>query len=169
MSTDREQSSIGLNTRAEDNLRFIRATMENATVFTGISGKGYVLIGITALAATALAAARESLSEWTQVWMAELVVAVSIAGSLTLVKSKQQGILSQKASLLKMLSAFVPAMSVGGLLTLAMYQQDLIEWLPGIWLSLYGAAVVTDSALLAAGFGGLHIAFGLHIWRHHGG
>ena len=40
-----------LTAKAADNLRFIRATMESATAFTGVSGKGYVLTGLTAGAA----------------------------------------------------------------------------------------------------------------------
>jgi hypothetical protein len=98
----------------------------------------------------------------------------------------------------KLIGAFVPAMAIGALLTVVMYQHALITLLPGIWLSLYGAAVVTAGAwsvrmlplmgllfmllgalamlspipadgLMAAGFGGLHILFGIYIWRHHGG
>jgi hypothetical protein len=44
-------TSTRLSDRAEDNLRFIRTTMESSGVFTGISGVGYVLTGFTALLA----------------------------------------------------------------------------------------------------------------------
>src|SRR6185369_10235570 len=45
-----------LHDRAMDNLRYIRETMERATPFTGISGRGEITIGVTALLASVIAA-----------------------------------------------------------------------------------------------------------------
>ncbi|MEX2333094.1 MAG: hypothetical protein WD600_02490, partial [Pseudohongiella sp.] len=132
------------------------------------------------------------------VWMAELVIAGSIAFTLMLRKTADQGKSVFSASGRKLLLAFLPTMSVGGLLTLAFFLQDAVTLLPGIWLGLYGAAVMTAGAwsvraipvmgalfvalaacelfapvssdlLLALGFGGFHIVFGGWIWRQHGG
>jgi hypothetical protein len=88
---------------------------------------------------------------------------------------------------------------VGALLTIALVRGGLLSALPGTWLLLYGAAVVTGGAysvrivplmgagfialggaalfapaswgdaFMAAGFGALHIIFGLVIWRKYGG
>ena len=50
-----------LHDRAMDNLKYIRETMERATAFTNISGGGQVAIGVTALAASAIAARQSCL------------------------------------------------------------------------------------------------------------
>ncbi|MDO8910095.1 MAG: hypothetical protein Q7W55_16535 [Pseudohongiella sp.] len=189
---------VNLAARAEENLRFIRSTMENAAVFTGISGLGFVLTGITALLATWFASAQPDTGGWLYVWMAELVLATAVASGFTWHKTKTQGRSLRQTTTRKLVSAFVPAMVVGGLLTLVLSREQSTHLLPGIWLSLYGAAVITAGAwsvrvlpvmgamfmalgatalltpvptdwLMALGFGGLHIVFGVMIWRRYGG
>jgi len=187
-----------LHQHAADNLRFIRTTMENATAFTGVSGKGYVLAGVSALFAAWLAAQQTTSATWLGVWMLELVLAGSVALLMTAHKTEKQGKSLWSASGRKLLLAFIPAMSVGGVLTFALFLRGDIALLPGIWLSIYGAAVTTAGThsirivpvmgiafmtigalalllpvsadlLLGIGFGGLHIAFGFLLWRHYGG
>jgi hypothetical protein len=85
------------------------------------------------------------------------------------------------------------------MLTAALFARGLFDMMPAVWLLLFGAAVVAggvvsvplvramgwsfvalgvaalfspntwSDALLAAGFGGLLIAFGVLIARRHGG
>lgn len=189
---------VSLNRRAEENLRFIRDTMEGASVFTGVSGLGYIGAGLSALVAAWLAMQQTSEGAWLLVWMIELVLAAALAFSLMMRKTAGQGKSVFNASGRKLLLAFIPTMIVGGLLTLSLYLQGMVTLLPGIWLGLYGAAVMTAGAwsvraipvmgalfvamagmvlltpvatdwMLALGFGGLHIVFGIWIWRHHGG
>jgi hypothetical protein len=97
-----------------------------------------------------------------------------------------------------LLLAFIPSMAIGGVLTLALFLRNDLSLLPGVWLGIYGAAVTTAGAhsvrivpmmgiafmligaatlllplppnlMLAAGLGGLHIGFGIVLWRNHGG
>lgn len=189
---------IVLSERAEENLRFIRSAMEKAGVFTGISGIGCILVGVTALAAAWLAARQPDPQSWFSIWMVELVLAIGVALLFTFLKSRRQGKSLRQVTIRKLLAAFLPAMFVGALLTLVLHQEQLISLLPGVWLSLYGAAVVTAGAwsvrvlplmgmmfmvlgatallapghadwLMALGFGGLHMLFGVVIWRRYGG
>jgi hypothetical protein len=132
-----------LHQYAEENLRFIRATMESATSFTGLSGIGFMLAGFSALAASWIAAQQPSDEAWLGVWMLELLLAASVCFGMTLRKAQQQGMPIWSASGRKLLLAFVPAMTAGGLLTLAFYLQGLVALLPGVWLVLYGAALAT--------------------------
>lgn len=188
-----------LHRHAEDNLRFIRDSMERAATFTGVSGQGYVATGLTAFAASGLAAQQDSVALWVGVWIAELALATAIMLGFTVAKTRAQGLnLFQSAIGAKLLQAFLPGMMAGAILSLGFYRQGLHALLPALWLSLYGAAVITAGAhsvrvlplmgisfmlmgaiailspinadlLMALGFGGLHVAFGVYIWRRHGG
>jgi hypothetical protein len=193
-----QATTPSLHQAAEDNLRYIRAAMESATSFTGVSGKGYVLAGLTAVFAAWRGALQPSPAAWLAVWMLELVIAAGITLGLVARKARSLNQTMWSGSGRKLFMAFLPAMSVGALLTLAFFLQGYTVLLPGIWLSLYGAAVMTAGAhsirlipvmgalfitlgglmllglvplhlALGLGFGGLHIVFGLIIWRHHGG
>jgi hypothetical protein len=197
-SPHKHDAPVPLHGVAADNLRFIRATMENATAFTGVSGKGYVLAGLTAGAASWIAAQQATPSGWLLVWMLEALLAAMVTLMLTAEKARVQGKSLWSGSGRRLLFAFLPAMSGGAVVTLAFHLQGHTLLLPGLWLLLYGAAVMTAGAhsiklipvmgvlfillgglhllglmpmnlSLGLGFGGLHLVFGILIWRHHGG
>ncbi|MES2603397.1 MAG: hypothetical protein V4603_00570 [Pseudomonadota bacterium] len=192
------EAPVPLHGVAADNLRFIRATMESATAFTDVSGKGYVLGGITALVASWLAAKQPSADAWLLTWMLEALLAATVMLMLTSEKARVQGKSLWTGSGRRLIFAFLPAMAVGAVVTLAFHLQGHTLLLPGLWLTLYGAAIMTAGAhsiklipvmgalfvvlgslqvfgltpmnlSLGLGFGGLHIIFGLLIWRQHGG
>ena len=189
---------VALHQRAADDLRYIRETMERATSFTAISGVGYVLIGVTAVAAAWLASFQPTPERWLAVWTVELVLAGTIAVVLSARKAHALGERMRSYAGRKLLLAFAPPMLVGGLLTVAAYLAGDVHLIPGIWLALYGTGVMTAGAysvrviplmgasfialsaaalltpvsgdlLLAVGLGGFHIGFGLLIWRRYGG
>ncbi|MDH7943351.1 hypothetical protein QGM61_05925 [Pseudohongiella sp. SYSU M77423] len=195
--TSHSSTPTRLSDHAEENLRFIRSTMEQAGVFTGISGLGYLLTGLTALIA-ALVAAPYAPEPRVGIWMIELLIATTVASGFTVLKTRRQGRSLRLATTRKLLGAFLPSMIAGGLLTLAGYMHGFHALLPGIWLTLYGAAVMTAGAwsvrvlrimgglfmalgsialvmpgigntLMGVGFGGLHCIFGFIIWRRYGG
>src|SRR5947207_4876857 len=69
-----------LHERAMDNLRYIRETMERSSAFTGISGWGQVAIGVTAIAATILGTEQATQRAWLNIWLAEALISLLIAG-----------------------------------------------------------------------------------------
>ena len=187
-----------LHGAAADNLRYIRAAMESATAFTGVSGKGYVLGGLTATVAAWIAARQPSATLWLAVWLLEATLAAGIMLFLTAEKARVQGKSLWSGSGRKLLFAFLPTFVAGAVITLALHLQGNTWLLPGLWPVLYGAGVMTAGAHsirliplmgtlfmltgiiqlagfgsmhvnLALGFGGLHLVFGILIWRHHGG
>lgn len=194
-----EPEPLGIEARALDHLRYIRETMEQAGAMTAVPGWGQVWIGATALAAAALAARQLTPAGWLATWLVEAVVAVVLAVHAMRSKAFAAGVPLLSGPFRRFAFSFSMPLLAGGLLTFALYRAGAAELLPGIWLLLYGTGVVCGgafsvrivplmglsfmalgaatllappgwgNALLAAGFGGLHVAFGLLIARRYGG
>lgn len=188
-----------LHGRAMDNLRFIRETMERASSFTAVPGWGGVLVGVTALVAAIIAAQVPHEHEWMYVWGYELPLALLIGGLTMKRKAMAAQVKLLSPPGRQFTLSLAPPLIAGAILSIALARAEAYDVLPGMWLLLYGTGVVTGGAFsvkvvpvmgicfmvlgaitltapaqwnnyfLAAGFGVLHIGFGIIIARRHGG
>ena len=156
-------------------------------------------MGMTALAASALAARQSTPKAWLAVWLAEVFVAVAIAAPAAATKARRANSSLFSGPGRKFVLSFAPPIIVGGLLTFVLYQIGAMVTLPGVWLLLYGTAIVTGGAFsvravpimglclmalgtaalfapaymgnifMAAGFGVVQMGFGLWIALRYGG
>jgi hypothetical protein len=188
-----------LHTRAMQNLAFIRDTMEAAGAFTAVSGWGMVAVGIIATIAAVIASAQPSVLQSIYVWLAAAVLApiVMLWAIVRKARTAHMPLLSGPGR--KFVLSFSPPMFVGAILTIVLYRAGVVAAIPGMWMLLYGTAVVAGGAfsvkivpvmgicfmlagivavfspvtwndwLMGSAFGGLHIAFGIPIARRHGG
>jgi hypothetical protein len=189
---------VALHDRAMDNLRFIRETMERSASFTAVSGWAGVAMGVVAAAAAWVARGRPE-PLWLAIWLgtATMSFGIAVLGMILKSRAAKQPLVSGPGR--KFASSFAPPIMVGGVLTVALYLNGQAALLPGVWLLLYGTAVVTGGAhsvriipltgiaflllgtgalfapaawgdlFMGAGFGGLHVVFGFLIARRHGG
>lgn len=190
---------VPIDAHAAENLRFIRETMESAASFTAVPGWGGLVMGVTALGAALVAAVQPTPARWLATWLIEATLAFAIAACAVAWKARAAGIPLVTGPGRKFALSFAPGILVGALLTLVLFQAGLVSAIPGMWLLLYGTAVVTAGAfsirivplmglcfmvlgavalftpqtwhhwLMGAGFGGLHVVFGLTIARRYGG
>ena len=184
---------------AIDDLRFIRETMERSSSFTAVPGWGQVAMGAIAILAAWIASRQSTPAAWLKIWLAAAVAAVAIALPAIWMKAQRGGVPLTSGPGRKFATSFLPPMAVGALLTVALYRSGAQSLLPGTWLLLYGAGIITGGAfsvaivpvmggcfmfagvlallapatwgnlLLASAFGGLHILFGMLIARRYGG
>lgn len=196
---DGSRRPIALHDRAMDNLRYIRETMERSASFTHVSGMGGVVMGIVALAAAFVARAASTQAGWLATWIGAAAVSLAVAVLSMARKSRAEGVSLLTGPARKFAWSVTPSLAAGAVLTLVLARAGEVALLPGVWLLLYGTGVVTGGshsvrpvpllgmalmaagalalvsppswgdAYMAAGFGGLHIVFGIVIWRKHGG
>jgi hypothetical protein len=190
--------AVPIHEHAIDNLRFIRETMERASSFTAVPGWGGVAMGLTAIVASVIARFQTDPQHWLAVWLTEALVAIGIGAYSMHRKASVGGAEVISAPARKFALSFVPPLVAGAILTAATFPAGQ-TWLPGLWLLMYGAGVMTGGAFsvrvvpvmgacfiglgavcvfsppawgnwfLLAGFGFLHIVFGIVIARRYGG
>jgi hypothetical protein len=170
--------------------------MEDSSALTVVSGWGVVAMGVTALIAAPIALRQATPNGWLAVWLVEALVAATIA---LVTMHRKAARLRTTISARRLFIGLLPALAAGGLLTIALMWSGPVRLIPGVWLVLYGVAVMQAGAfsvralaamgaafvalgalalplpwfwanvMLAAGFGLLHIGFGVFIARRHGG
>jgi hypothetical protein len=195
----RQPAPTALHTHAAESLQYIRATMELASGFSAVPGWGGAVMGATALVAAPIAHQWQGSDRWLIIWLGEAAVAAIIGLAAIVDKARRSAVPLTGPAARKFTLAFVPAIVAGAGLTTVFARRGLIADLPGCWLLLYGAAVTSGGAFsvravplvgiclmalgaaalaapsswgdafMAAGFGALHLVFGIIIARRHGG
>jgi len=187
------------HSHAIEDLRFIRETMENAAAFTAVPGWGGVAMGLTALATACVAPRPPGGEAWMITWLAAALCAFAFGALAAYWKARRAGtpILTRPGR--KFLLSLLPPLLAGAVISGAIYGTGLGRLLPSIWLLLYGVGVISagtfsvrvvpvmglcfmlagvaamfcpaawGNAVMAAGFGGIHILFGTIIARRYGG
>ncbi len=140
-----------------------------------------------------------SQTHWLGTWLLEAVLGVGIGVTAMALKARRAGDPIAHGPSRRFGLGVLPPFLVGALLTYVLWTSKQLALLPAVWLLCYGAGVMTGGAfslrivpvmglcfmllgtialfaspawgawLLAAGFGGLHIGFGLIIARRYGG
>jgi hypothetical protein len=190
---------VALADRATRDLHTIRAMLDRSGRFSAVPGRESMGMGVIALAAAAIAAMQPLGQAWLATWLTAAAVA-SVLGTVGLVrKSARDGVPLLAGPGRRFLLGLCPPLLAGGILTAVLFNAGLVAALPGAWLLIYGAAVMSGGtnsvpvvpttgltfmllgaasflappalgdAFMAAGFGGLHVVFGYVVVRRHGG
>jgi hypothetical protein len=190
---------VALHAYALDHLRYIRDTMERAASFTAVSGKAQVVVGGIGIGAALVARSRPDRAAWLMTWLAAAVLGAAVAtvGLWWKARALRVPVLSGPGR--KFALSFLPPLLSGAVLTAVMARAGNYELLPVVWLLLFGAAVVAGGAfsvppvpvmggcflalgavaafappgwgdaLMAVGFGGVNLVFGVLIMVKYGG
>lgn len=188
-----------LSGRAADNLRFIRQAMERSATFTSIPGAGGVAMGVVGLAASLAAATQPSVDRWLLTWLAAALIAAVAGFVAMVRKARLAGAPLTGANARRFALGMAAPFVAGAAITYELWVVRSFTVMAPAWLLLYGAGVLTGGIFsvpvvrligvcfmtlgiaaivtppawanvwLAIGFGGLHVAFGIYIAKHHGG
>jgi hypothetical protein len=195
----RPAKPMAMHTHAMDNLRFIRSAMESSASFTSVPGLGGVVVGLTGVLAGVLAGLPALASHWMTIWVVAAIVALVQGGLFMARKARGQGVRLSRGVARRFFFSVTPPLVAASVLTVVLSDTAVERVIPGLWLFLFGSAVISggtysvrpvpimgvcfmvlglvallapeswSNGLLTLGFGGLHIVFGIIIARRYGG
>jgi hypothetical protein len=198
VSMGRAAAPVAIDSGAAAHLRYIRETIEAAHTFTSVPGKGCIGMGLTGLLAAALGSIPSLAPYWFAIWLGAAALACTVASLALVQKARRQGLSLWRGVARRFFLTLLPAFLAGAVLTIALFEANANDLIPGTWLLLYGAGLAASgvfsvravslagfgfmalgvaalalpewsTAFLAAGFGALHLVLGAVISRRHGG
>jgi hypothetical protein len=185
--------------RAAADLEFIRVAMERSSSFTAVPGAGGLAMGTIALVAAPIAHALPVRDAWLAVWMAAALAALAVGLVTMRSKAARERVLLSAGPGRRFFLCLGPSLFAGALLTAGLARAGAFDLLPPTWLLCYGAGVLSagvasvpvvpatgaaflvlgalalaappawGDAMMALGFGGVHLVAGFFVARRHGG
>jgi hypothetical protein len=169
VSNSRSNNTVAIDSHALGTLNYIRASIEAAGAFAvpGIAG---IAMGAVGMVATLVASIPALAGHWLQIWLIAALAAAA-SGVLLIARHARQparGLMLYRGPARKFVLSLCPALLAGAVLTTVLWEEGLSLLIPGMWLVLYGCAVLSASMMtnaammrLIAMMGGLFVVCGL--------
>jgi hypothetical protein len=185
-------NTVALDTHALGTLQYIRASIDAAGLLA-VPGSAGIAMGAVGVLTALLVSLKSLAAHWLQIWLIAGLVAIAFGTALMVHQVVTRGTALYRGPLRKFLMCLCPPLLVGGVLTWQLWLHGQIALIPGVWLLMYGCAVMAAStltrralavmgallavlgvialqlpssyqnAVLGVGFGGLHLLFGILI------
>ena len=187
-------NAVRIDSHAVATLRYIRASMDAAAsvAVPGSAGLAMGSIGVLATVASSTPGLREY---WLGVWLMAAALGGGVGFALMTRPASLRGLSLYGTPLRKFALGLFPALLGGAVMTAVHWTNGNMHAIPGTWLLFYGCALISASVsatrmiavmgasfvlvglvallaperaqmlLLGAGFGGLHVLFGVLIGR----
>jgi hypothetical protein len=185
---------VALDAHALGTLRYIRASIESASLLA-VPGSAGIAMGSVGLLAAVLAAQPALARHWFSIWLGAGVAAFLCGSALMVHQAVSTDSALYRGPVRKFLLCLSPSLFAGAVITFVLWRHQAVQSIPGVWLLLYGCGVAAASTMtvrpvgvmgalfialgvaalalppqfsnlaLGAGFGGLHLTFGIIIGR----
>jgi hypothetical protein len=188
----RGPNTVALDTHALGTLQYIRASIDAAGLLA-VPGSAGIAIGAVGILAALLVSLKALAAHWLEIWLIAGFVAIAFGTVLMAHQVIRRGTALYRGPLRRFLMCLCPPLLVGAVLTWQLWLHAQSAMIPGVWLLMYGCAVMAAStltrralavmgallallgvialqapvsyqnAVLGVGFGGLHLLFGILI------
>ena len=161
------EAPVAIESRALGTLAYIRASIESSSSMH-VPGMAGIVMGVIGVLAAIVVSLPRWAAHWLGIWLAAAVVALVLGGALVARQIAQRGHSRYLGPVRKFLLCLCPALLAGAVLTLVFETSGMRNLIPGMWLLLYGCAVLSASTVTVAGIarlicmmGGLFVVLGL--------
>jgi hypothetical protein len=144
----RTDNTVALHSHALGTLKYIRASIDAAGTIA-VPGSAGIAMGTAGVLATCLASLPALAPYWMAIWIVAAVGAAAV-GSMRMVRQAARGELTlTRGPTRKFILTLCPALLAGAVLTFVLTQVGEARLIPGIWLLLYGCAVLSAAMMSA--------------------
>lgn len=145
MQTD---NTVALHSHALGTLKYIRASIDAAGTIA-VPGSAGIAMGTAGMAATCLVSIHRLAPYWMAIWIVAAIGAAAV-GSMRMARQAARGELAlTRGPTRKFILTLCPALLAGAVLTFVLSQAGESRLIPGMWLLLYGCAVLSATMMSA--------------------
>jgi hypothetical protein len=157
---------VGIESRALGTLAYIRASIESSSSMD-VPGMAGIVMGIIGVLTAIVVSLPRWAPHWLEIWLLSALLALLLGGALVARQIARRGHARYLGPARKFLLCLCPALLAGAVLTWALWSAGSTGVIPGMWLLLYGCAVLAASTVTTAGvtrliciMGALFVALG---------
>jgi uncharacterized BrkB/YihY/UPF0761 family membrane protein len=143
------QSPIPIESRALGTLAYIRSSIESSGSMA-VPGMAGIVMGAIGVIATIVASVPNGARHWLGIWLVAAAVAFAFGGAMMAREAAQSGHARYLGPVRKFLLCLCPALLTGAALTFVLWRAGATNLIPGVWLLLYGCAVLSASTVTIA-------------------
>jgi hypothetical protein len=161
------EAPAAIESRALGTLAYIRASIESSSSMD-VPGMAGIVMGIIGVLAAIVVSLPRWAAHWLGIWLAAAAIALVLGGALVARQIVQRGHARYLGPVRKFLLCLCPALLAGAVLTVVFGTAGMTNVIPGMWLLLYGCAVLSASTVTTAGIarlicimGALFVALGM--------
>ena len=140
------QSPIPIESRALGTLAYIRRSIDSSGSMA-VPGMAGIVMGVIGVIATILASVPKGVAHWLQIWLVAAIVALAVGGATMARQAAADGHARYLGPVRKFVLCLCPALFAGAVLTAVLWRADATQLIPGVWLLLYGCAVLSASTV----------------------
>jgi hypothetical protein len=159
-------SPVGIESRALGTLAYIRASIESSGSMD-VPGMAGIVMGIIGVLTAIVVSLPRFAPHWLEIWLLSALLALLLGGALVVRQIVRGGHARFLGPARKFLLCLCPALLAGAVLTWVLWSAGATGVIPGMWLLLYGCAVLSASTVTNAGItrlicimGALFVALG---------
>lgn len=140
------QAPIPIESRALGTLAFIRTSIESSGSMA-VPGMTGITMGVIGILATLITSIPSAASYWLQIWLVAAVIALAVGGVMMAREAAQSGHAHYLGPVRKFLLCLCPALGAGMVMTGVLWHAGHTTLIPGVWLLLYGCALLSASTV----------------------
>jgi hypothetical protein len=144
------EAPAAIESRALGTLDYIRASIESSSSMD-VPGMAGIVMGIIGILAAIAASLPRWAPHWLAIWVFAAAAALLLGGALVARQIVERGHTRYLGPARKFLLCLFPALLAGAVLTSVLWTAGITRAIPGMWLLLYGCAVLSASTVTSAG------------------